>query len=75
MTVERIVAVLNAEIARLEQAKKLLSSGANLASGSLAKGYRPNGRARKKRVLSPESRQRIAEAQRRRWAAQKKAVK
>lgn len=71
MTIENIVAELDAEISRLEQVRNLLSNGAGLFAGRNS----GDGVSRKKRVLSPEARQRIAEAQRKRWAAQKKAAK
>jgi hypothetical protein len=65
------VAELDAEIARLEQVKFLLAKDA----GSASRRGLPTAPARKKRILSPEARERIAAAQRKRWAAQKKAVK
>ena len=74
MSIAEIVKELDAEIARLHEAKQLLSglSGNGLSSGI----HRPrNAAAGKRRVLSAEARQRIAEAQRKRWAAQKKASK
>jgi hypothetical protein len=74
MSIAEIVKDLDAEIARLQQAKQLLSGLARSASFS---GARPGRSAssKKKRVLSAEARQRIAEAQRKRWAAQKKVAK
>jgi len=69
MTIEDIVRELDAEITRLEQVKALLSNGHGASVGrqldiSMATG-------RKRRTLSPEARKRIADAQRKRWAAQK----
>lgn len=75
MSIAEIVKELDAEIARLQEAKHLLSG---LSGNGSASGMRhPSAAAagRKRRVLSPEARQRIAEAQRKRWAAQKKASK
>jgi hypothetical protein len=68
MSVTKIVAELDAQIARLEQVKKLFSSERSNQFGNHAanKGVR-----RKKRTLSPEARKKIADAQRKRWAAQK----
>lgn len=68
MAIESILSQIDAEIARLTEARRLLAkSGSNI---HLLEG---NGRratvARKKHVLSPEARKRIADAQRRRWAA------
>jgi hypothetical protein len=75
MSIAEIIKELDAEIARLHEAKQLLSglSGNGLSSGT----RRPSNAAagNKRRVLSAEARQRIAEAQRKRWAAQKKASK
>ena len=78
MTIDSILAEIDAEIARLTQARQLLA-----AAGTTTKtGTRSNRTAkpaaktgRKQRVLSPEARKRIAEAQRRRWAAQKSKSK
>jgi hypothetical protein len=68
MTIANIIDELDAEIAQLEQVKKLLMGGSRLAPDKLA--------ATKTRdPISPEARQRIAEAQRKRWAKQKKAAK
>ena len=78
MPIKSILEELDAEIARLQQAKALLSTGTTDAVSA------PRGRpkkspdaiptpAKKKRKLTPEGRARIAEAVKRRWAAQKKA--
>jgi hypothetical protein len=64
-----ILAEIDAEIARLEQARSLLAGSENT---STTKNALP---AKKKRKLSKKARARIAEAQRKRWAAQKKAAK
>ncbi len=78
MSIEKIVEQLDTEIARLEQARKLLSNGSRLDTAKLAaatrKGSAKNPHTRK-RTLSLEARQKIAEAQRKRWAAQRKAAK
>jgi len=66
MTIANIIEELDAEIARLQHVRALLSSGPT----SGVRGSR-NGMLRKKRTLSPEARERIAAAQRKRWAAQK----
>ena len=72
MAIDSILAQIDAEISRLTQARALL---ANLGTVSVAAPT--TGKAavkaakRKKRVLSPEARKRIADAQRKRWAAQK----
>jgi len=69
MSREQILAAIDQEISRLQQARKLLqSSGAT----KLVSGLSDGRKRRAKRTLSPEARQRIAAAQKRRWAKQKK---
>jgi len=70
MNREQIIAAIEDEINRLEQVRKLLKSatGQGLVSGGTA------AKAPRKRILSPEARQRIAAAQKRRWAKQKAAA-
>jgi hypothetical protein len=69
-----ILAELNAEIAKLEQLRALLTIEAKRGPG------RPKGVAtvdkptKKKRNLTPEGSTRIAVAVKRRWAAQKKVA-
>jgi|HubBroStandDraft_5_1064220.scaffolds.fasta_scaffold40987_3 hypothetical protein len=77
MAIAEILASIDREIAQLTQARSLLS-GLSVASskrkpGSPGKATVVGARA-KKRVLSPEGRRRIAEAQKHRWAAQRKAA-
>lgn len=68
MSREQILAAIDEEISKLQQVRKLLQSsgGSKLASGF------SGSRSRTKRVLSAEARQRIAAAQKRRWAKQKR---
>jgi hypothetical protein len=66
MNREQIIAAISEEILRLEQVRKLLQAPTGQRLLSTA------GKTPKKRVLSPEARQRIAAAQKRRWALQKK---
>jgi hypothetical protein len=78
MTIDSILAEIDSEIARLTEARRLLSAAGSTkpARTSASRGAKPavkNGR--KRRTLSADARKRIAEAQRRRWAAQKKAKK
>jgi hypothetical protein len=82
MTIENVLAQIDAEIANLQRAKEVLTG-----TGSATRKRRPgrppmsaqvkvaSAKPKKKRRLSPEGRARIAEAARRRWAAQKKAAK
>jgi hypothetical protein len=74
--VSRIIAEIDAQISKLQQARELLA-GTTVKSG---KGPgRPKGSKNakavatpRKRKLSPEGRQRIAEAMKRRWAERRK---
>lgn len=83
MGVSDILAAIDQEIAQLQQARALLSGG--VAPVAKKKVGRPRKIAavavsavkpakKKKRNLSPEGRKRIAEAVKRRWAAQKAAA-
>lgn len=81
MNVSRILSEIDAEIARLQQARTALTAiGAN---GTVApRRGRPKGSTNKtvakssarKRNLSPEGRKRIAEAMKRRWAERRAAT-
>ena len=68
MGVDKILAQIDAEITQLQRARALLVGEAKPAAAKAAKKT-----ARKKRVLSPEGRKRIADAVKRRWAEQRKA--
>lgn len=68
MGVDKILAQIDAEIAQLQRARALLVGKAKPAAAKAAKKA-----GRKKRVLSPEGRKRIADAVKRRWAEQRKA--
>ena len=73
MTIDSIITQIDAEIARLTQARELLSSAGKVSVPKAGAKFAaaPAKKARKKRVLSPEARKRIADAQRKRWAAQR----
>ncbi|HUX45156.1 MAG TPA: hypothetical protein VMV57_10435 [Terracidiphilus sp.] len=75
MSIETILAQLDAEIERLKQAHALLANSREVTSKMIInrKATKAVSKVRKQRVLSPEARKRIADAQRRRWAAHKKA--
>jgi len=76
MAIESIVAQIDAEIARLTQIRSLLAHSGAIASKLAApKAGKAAVKKRKKRVLSAEARKRIADAQRKRWAAQKAKAK
>lgn len=64
MTLDKILASIDAEIARLKQVRALLSSDGNKKTAAAAPG-------RTRRKLSAGSRKKIADAQRKRWAKQK----
>jgi hypothetical protein len=84
MALSDILASIDREIGQLQQARALLSGVA--APAAKKKAGRPKKIAakaipvaikpakKKRRNLSPEGRKRIAEAVKRRWAAQKKAA-
>jgi hypothetical protein len=83
MAIESIIAQLDAEIARLNQVRNLLSATGKVEAKITAVKGKPTKKTRAKvikavakakivkRVLSPEARKAIADAQRKRWAAQK----
>ncbi len=74
MAIDSILAQIDAEIATLTQDRSLLAStGKAAAKVTVRKTINAPAKpkTRKKRVLSPEARKRIADAQRKRWAAQK----
>lgn len=70
MTIDSILAEIDEEIAKLTQARKLLAAASTTKSGAATRTVKP-ARKRKARVLSADARKRIADAQRKRWAAQK----
>ena len=70
MSIESILSQIDAEIARLNEARTLLAGAGGRASRAVkGKVAKVAGRTSKRRVLSPEARKRIADAQRKRWAA------
>jgi len=72
MSIESILAEIDAEIARLTQVRTLLGGAGSVASSVTDRQTKKTpSKSRKRRVLSPDARKRIADAQRKRWAAQK----
>jgi len=69
MNTTELVAAIDEEIGRLQQVKSLLRGGGGGVPSPFAR------KVGKKRFMSAEARKRIGDAQRRRWAAQKKAAK
>jgi len=63
MTTDKIIAEIDAEIARLRQVRALLSGDETKKAATSA--------TPKKRKMSAAARKRIADAQRKRWAKQK----
>lgn len=80
MNTAKMIAALDEELARLRQVRDLLAGGipdepVKRKRGRPAKtAVKTVAPVVKKRNLSDEARQRIAEAQKRRWAAQKNAA-
>ena len=74
-----VLAAIDKEIARLQQARDILAGGdvevtdrrRATTTTKPAAGKRAAKSTGRKRVLSPEARKRIADAQKKRWAAQK----
>ncbi len=72
MASQSILAQIDAEIAKLVEARKILSKVTLLGGTNIARVVKKaSAKSPRKRVLSPEARKRIADAQRRRWAAQR----
>ena len=79
MDVNKILAEIDGEIARLQQIRSALTGIGGVTTGK--RRGRPKGSTnavkpakRKKRNLSPEGRKRIAEAMKRRWAEHRKEL-
>ncbi len=64
-----MIAAIDSEIGRLEQVQELLRHSANDPITLTSETAAPS--AKKPRVLSPEARRSIAQAQKRRWAKQR----
>jgi hypothetical protein len=79
MAIESILALIDAEIASLEQVRSILAKAGKVAvketGHKTKKAAKAPKKGKKRRVLSAEARKRIADAQRKRWAAQKAKAK
>ena len=78
MTDKDITSAIDQAITALQSARKLLVTSAKVGTASKVKPTAAESAPTKtagKRTMSPEGRERIAEAQRKRWAASKKAAK
>jgi len=71
MSIETILTEIDAEIARLTQVRSLLAGSRAVTSSGANSTISKGPGKKKKRVLSADARKRIADAQRKRWAAQK----
>ena len=75
MNSDALIKSIDQEISRLQEVRKLLvKSGNSVARKASSTSARKTAKP-VKRVLSPEARQRIADAQKKRWAAAKRANK
>jgi len=78
MAIESILAQIDNEIAKLEQIRSLLANtgvAAKAVKAPREKKASGKVKGKKLRVLSPEARNRIADAQRKRWAAHRSKTK
>jgi hypothetical protein len=76
MSANDILALIDAEVAALQNARSLLAgTAAKRGPGRPKSAVASTPKTKKKRKLSPEGRAKIAEGQRKRWAALKKAAK
>jgi hypothetical protein len=86
MQIDEIIAHLDSEIVRLQQARRLLTATTYTRGPGSSKGKVPQKNAgttvtdtaavvKKKRVFSPEAIARIVTGQKKRWAKVKKAAK
>lgn len=73
MEVSRIIAEIDAQILKLQQARALLSGAAKpVRSGPGRPKGSANSAGNRKRKLTPEGRKRIADAMKKRWAERRK---
>ncbi len=79
MEVSSIIAEIDAQISKLQQARELLAGAANVTRNGPgrpkgSKNVNPSASVAKKRKLTPEGRKRIADAMKRRWAERRKTA-
>jgi hypothetical protein len=76
MKLNEIVAALDDEISRLKKVRSLLAgTKGTVIHAATSFGFGVNGKTPRRKRLSAAARARIAAAQKRRWARQKKAAK
>ena len=74
MNTSGVLELIDAQIERLTQARKILSGSDGLGPRRETSNIRSFG-SRKRRHMSAEARRRISEAQKKRWSAVKRAAK
>ena len=74
MNTRGVLALIDSEIQRLKQARDLLAGGVGTGHSKTVSGGSV-GTPRRRRRMSADARRRISEAQKKRWAAVKKAKK
>ena len=75
MEVSRIIAEIDIEIGKLQQARALLAGTGRVGRGpGRPKGSTNAAAGRRRHKLSAEGRRRISESQKRRWAERRKAA-
>jgi hypothetical protein len=75
MNLDHLLSTIDAEISRLQQVRALLAGATTSTRDGKRAVVSVPKKAGRKRTMSPEARARIAEAQRKRWAAAKKVGK
>jgi hypothetical protein len=71
MSLNDVISAIDSEIARIEEARDLLTGPGTKTHAK--KSASTKSAKRKRTLMSPEARERIADAQRERWAVQNKA--
>ena len=72
---QSIIAAIDKEIARLREVRKVLARNGKISEPKPGSKAGVAAKKTSKRKLSPEARERIAAAQRKRWAAARRASK
>ncbi|MBS1799237.1 MAG: hypothetical protein JSS95_05370 [Acidobacteria bacterium] len=72
MEINRIIAEIDAQISKLQQARALLSGASSPARSGPGRPKGATKAPKHKRNISPEGRKRIADAMKKRWAERRK---
>lgn len=75
MSKSGVLELIDAEIERLTEARQILAGNDGFARGRGIGHARSFSAGKKRRHMSAEARRRISEAQKKRWAAVKRAAK